>query len=62
MKCFPNRWAALTRIQSASSKDVKISVTRHLQELSKMPMETLLEQRYQKFRRVGSFAGEDDSS
>lgn len=33
-------------------------VARHLDELSKIPMEQLLAERYEKFRRIGFFAGE----
>lgn len=34
------------------------AISRNLDELSKIPMDQLLQQRYEKFRRIGFFAGE----
>jgi acetyl-CoA carboxylase carboxyl transferase subunit alpha len=38
--------------------NLRKAVLHHLDELSKIPMDTLLDQRYEKFRRMGVFAGE----
>jgi acetyl-CoA carboxylase carboxyl transferase subunit alpha len=43
---------------NAAIANLKAAVTRHLNELCKIPMEQLLAERYQKFRRVGEFAGD----
>jgi acetyl-CoA carboxylase carboxyl transferase subunit alpha len=40
----------------AAITNLREAVTRHLQELSTIPMEDLLRQRYEKFRRIGEFA------
>ncbi len=37
---------------------VKEAIARNLDELVKIPMERLLKERYQKFRRIGEFSGE----
>lgn len=42
----------------AAIKSLKETVTRHLAELKELPMRELLAQRYQKFRKVGEFAGD----
>jgi acetyl-CoA carboxylase carboxyl transferase subunit alpha len=42
----------------AAIANLRNAVVRHLDELSKVPMDRLLEERYQKFRRMGVFAGE----
>jgi|GEM_PF-2889688 len=34
------------------------AISRNLDELSKIPIEELLKQRYEKFRKIGFFAGE----
>jgi acetyl-CoA carboxylase carboxyl transferase subunit alpha len=39
-------------------KNLRAAVIRHLDELTKIPMDQLLAQRYDKFRRMGFFAGE----
>ncbi len=44
--------------QEAAIANLRSAVTRHLDELTKIPMDQLLEQRYDKFRRMGFFAGE----
>ena len=44
--------------QEAAIAHLRITIIRHLDELTKIPMEKLLEQRYEKFRRMGPFAGE----
>ncbi len=44
--------------QGAAIKALKTAVSRHLDELAKIPIETLLQQRYEKFRRIGEFAME----
>ena len=44
--------------QERAISNLRNSVVKHLEELKKIPMEQLLEQRYEKFRRVGFFAGE----
>jgi acetyl-CoA carboxylase carboxyl transferase subunit alpha len=44
--------------QDAAIANLRKAVVRHLDELARIPMEKLLEERYQKFRRVGFFAGE----
>ena len=41
-----------------AAADLKAAVLRHLDKLTKLPMEKLLEQRYEKFRRFGEFAGD----
>jgi acetyl-CoA carboxylase carboxyl transferase subunit alpha len=38
--------------------DLKAAVLRHLEKLSKIPTEELLAHRYEKFRRIGEFAGD----
>jgi acetyl-CoA carboxylase carboxyl transferase subunit alpha len=43
---------------NAAIANLKKAVTRHLDELSKIPPDELLAQRYAKFRRVGEFAGD----
>jgi len=42
----------------AAIANLREAVVRHLNELTRMPIEKLLEQRYAKFRRMGFFAGE----
>jgi len=42
----------------AAIDNLRKAVVHHLDELTKIPMERLLEERYQKFRRMGFFAGE----
>jgi acetyl-CoA carboxylase carboxyl transferase subunit alpha len=44
--------------QEAAIANLRNAVTRHLDELVKIPIEELLRQRYDKFRRMGPFAGE----
>ncbi len=44
--------------QAAAITNLRDAVIRHLDELTKIPMDQLLEERYQKFRRMGPFAGE----
>ena len=44
--------------QEAAIANLRDAIVRNLDELSKIPMDQLLEQRYEKFRRVGFFAGE----
>ena len=44
--------------QEAAIRNLRDAITRHLDELVKIPMDQLLEQRYEKFRRMGFFAGE----
>jgi acetyl-CoA carboxylase carboxyl transferase subunit alpha len=44
--------------QAAAIAAFRKAVVHHLDELTKIPMERLLEERYQKFRRMGFFAGE----
>jgi acetyl-CoA carboxylase carboxyl transferase subunit alpha len=44
--------------QEAAIANLRNAVTRHLDELVKIPIEELLKQRYDKFRRMGPFAGE----
>jgi acetyl-CoA carboxylase carboxyl transferase subunit alpha len=43
---------------AAAIANLKKAVLRQLDELTKIPIEQLLEQRYEKFRRVGEFAGD----
>lgn len=43
--------------QTAAVLNLRESVTRHLDALSKQPLEQLLETRYAKFRKFGEFAG-----
>ncbi len=43
--------------QTAAVLNLRESVTRHLDALSKQPLEQLLETRYAKFRKFGDFAG-----
>jgi acetyl-CoA carboxylase carboxyl transferase subunit alpha len=44
--------------QEAAIRNLRDAIIRHLDELVKIPMDQLLEQRYEKFRRMGFFAGE----
>lgn len=44
--------------QEAAIANVREAITRNLDELAKIPIERLLEERYEKFRRVGFFSGE----
>ena len=44
---------------AAAITNLKTAVARNLDELSKLPLEELLRQRYEKFRRVGEFAGDE---
>jgi len=44
--------------QEAAIANLREAVIRHLDELTQIPMEKLLAQRYEKFRRMGFFAGE----
>ena len=43
---------------AAAIANLKTAVSRHLDELTKLPHDQLLAQRYEKFRRVGEFAGD----
>ncbi|MEA3209362.1 MAG: acetyl-CoA carboxylase carboxyl transferase subunit alpha [Chthoniobacter sp.] len=43
---------------NAAIANLKKAVSRHLDELSKIPIDQLLAERYAKFRRVGIFAGD----
>jgi acetyl-CoA carboxylase carboxyl transferase subunit alpha len=42
----------------AAISNLRKAVIHHLDELSKVPMDALLDQRYEKFRRMGVFGGE----
>jgi acetyl-CoA carboxylase carboxyl transferase subunit alpha len=44
--------------QEAAIANVREAITRNLDELSKVPVDQLLGERYEKFRRVGFFSGE----
>jgi acetyl-CoA carboxylase carboxyl transferase subunit alpha len=44
--------------QEAAIEAVRDAISRNLDELARIPMEQLLHARYEKFRRVGFFAGE----
>jgi acetyl-CoA carboxylase carboxyl transferase subunit alpha len=44
--------------QEAAIANVRDAITRNLDELSKVTVDQLLEERYEKFRRVGFFSGE----
>jgi acetyl-CoA carboxylase carboxyl transferase subunit alpha len=44
--------------QEAAIANLRNAIIRHLDELTEIPMEKLLEQRYEKFRRMGFFAEE----
>jgi acetyl-CoA carboxylase carboxyl transferase subunit alpha len=44
--------------QEQAIANLRDAVIKHIDELKQIPMEQLLEQRYQKFRRAGFFAGE----
>ena len=44
--------------QEAAIANLRDAIVRHLDELTQIPIEKLLEQRYEKFRRMGFFAGE----
>ena len=44
--------------QEAAICNVRNAIIRHLDDIVKIPMDQLLEERYQKFRRMGFFAGE----
>ncbi len=42
----------------AAIRNLRRALVHHLDELSKLPLDELLRQRYEKFRRVGEFTGE----
>jgi len=44
--------------QEQTIDNLRAAVTRHLDELRQLPMEKLLAERYERYRRVGFFAGE----
>jgi acetyl-CoA carboxylase carboxyl transferase subunit alpha len=44
--------------QEAAIANVREAITRNLDDLCKVPVDQLLEERYEKFRRVGFFSGE----
>ena len=44
--------------QEQAIKNLRDAVVKHIDELKHIPMEQLLEQRYEKFRRAGFFSGE----
>ncbi len=44
--------------QEQAITNFRTAVVKHIEELKKIPMEQLLKERYEKFRRVGFFAGE----
>ncbi len=44
--------------QGAAIANLKAAVAKHLDELRRLPLDDLLQQRYAKFRRVGEFAGD----
>lgn len=44
--------------QEQAIDNLRAAVTRHLDELRQLPMEKLLAERYERYRRVGFFAGE----
>jgi acetyl-CoA carboxylase carboxyl transferase subunit alpha len=44
--------------QDVTAANLKRAVLKHLRELAEIPTEELLAQRYEKFRRVGEFAGD----
>lgn len=46
------------RNQEQAIANLRTAVIKHVEELKKIPMEQLLKERYEKFRRVGFFAGE----
>ena len=43
---------------TAAITNLKTAIARHLDELALLPLDELLRQRYEKFRRVGEFAGD----
>jgi acetyl-CoA carboxylase carboxyl transferase subunit alpha len=43
---------------TAAISNLRKAVTKHLTELAKLPTGQLLAERYEKFRRVGEFAGD----
>jgi acetyl-CoA carboxylase carboxyl transferase subunit alpha len=45
--------------QNAAIDSLRDAVARELDELARIPLDELLEQRYQKFRRMGEFATEE---
>jgi len=45
-----------------TAANLKRVVVEHLREISKLPLETLLAQRYQKFRKIGEFTGDGNGS
>jgi acetyl-CoA carboxylase carboxyl transferase subunit alpha len=44
-----------------TARALKEAVERHLRELEKMDLKELLEKRYEKFRRMGTFVQENDN-
>lgn len=44
--------------QEQAIKNLRDAVVKHIDELKQIPLDQLLEQRYEKFRRAGFFAGE----
>ena len=43
---------------AAAIANLRTAISRQLDELTKLPHDELLAQRYEKFRRVGEFAGD----
>ena len=43
----------------AAIRNLRDAVARHLDEVTRLPIDELLRQRYEKFRRVGEFAGDE---
>ena len=58
MKWCRSRSAGRIRITRRRSRICARRVTRQLDEISQLPMDELLRQRYEKFRRIGVFAGD----
>lgn len=55
---IPEPFGGAHQDHAAAIQRVKEAVTRHLDELSPIPIRELLARRYDKFRRVGEFAGD----
>jgi len=55
---IPEPLGGAHRDQEAAIKHLRDVVIRHLDELGKVPMKELLDQRYERYRRIGFIAGE----
>ena len=55
---IPEPLGGAHRNHAAAIANLRDAISGHLDELCRMPMKELLDQRYAKFRRAGEFAGD----